>query len=43
MLRGRRERQGNWAGKASVIDQLNELIQELKDIDSSIAVHVRWQ
>ncbi len=39
--RSRRERAGNWAGKPSVIDQLNELILELRDIEGSIAVHVR--
>ena len=29
------------AGKPSIVEQLNEFIQELKHIDSSIAAHVR--
>ena len=29
------------AGKPSIVEQLNEFIQELKDIDTSIAAHVR--
>jgi hypothetical protein len=36
-----RRRGGHWEGKASIIDQLNELVGELRDIDSSIALHVR--
>lgn len=28
------------AGKPSIVEQLNEFIQELKDIDTSIAAHV---
>lgn len=36
-----RRRAANWAGKSSIIDQLNELVGELRDIDSSIAAHVR--
>jgi hypothetical protein len=35
-----RRRTGNWAGKANVIEQLNELVAELKDIDCNIALHV---
>ncbi|KAK9845311.1 hypothetical protein WJX81_003121 [Elliptochloris bilobata] len=37
--RGRRERQGGWAGKANVIENLNEFIVELKDIESTVALH----
>ncbi len=36
-----RRRGGHWEGKASIIDQLNELVGELRDIDSNIALHVR--
>ena len=32
---------GLLAGKSSIVEQLNEFIQELKDIDTSIAAHVR--
>ena len=32
---------GLYAGKPSIVEQLNEFIQELKDIDTSIAAHVR--
>ena len=35
-----RRRTAHWAGKASVIEQLNELVGELRDIDSNIALHV---
>ena len=41
MARGRRDRQGNWAGKANVIELLNDFIVELKDIESTVALHVR--
>lgn len=40
MGRGRRDRQGNWAGKANVIELLNDFIVELKDIESTVALHV---
>lgn len=36
-----RRRAAPWEGRASVIDQLNELVGELRDIDSNIALHVR--
>ena len=39
--RTRRERHVPWDKKAAVIDQLNELIDELKDIESNIALRVR--
>ena len=41
MARSRKDRQGNWAGKANVIESLNEFIVELKDIESTVALHVR--
>ncbi|BDA45541.1 probable translation initiation factor eIF-2B subunit beta [Coccomyxa sp. Obi] len=34
-----RRRAATWEGKASIIDQLNELVAELRDIDSNIALH----
>ena len=40
MGRSRRDRQGNWAGKANVIELLNDFIVELKDIESTVALHV---
>ena len=40
MGRGRRDRQGNWSGKANVIELLNDFIVELKDIESTVALHV---
>ncbi len=36
-----RRRAAPWEGRASIIDQLNELVGELRDIDSNIALHVR--
>ena len=36
-----RRRAALWPGKASVIDQLNELVGELRDLESNIALHVR--
>ncbi|CAK0782653.1 hypothetical protein CVIRNUC_005852 [Coccomyxa viridis] len=35
----KKHKPGNWAGKPSIVEQLNEFIQELKDIDTSIAAH----
>lgn len=37
-----RRRIAHWAGKASVVEQLNELVGELRDIDSNIALHVSF-
>ena len=36
-----RRRAAPWEGRASIIDQLNDLVGELRDIDSNIALHVR--
>lgn len=36
----RRSRASIWEGKASIVDQVNELVGELPDIDSNIALHV---
>lgn len=39
-LARRRGGKGGWSGKPSIIEQINELIEELADIDSNIAIHV---
>jgi hypothetical protein len=37
----RRVPRGGWQGRQSIIEQINELIDELVDIESNIAIHVR--
>lgn len=40
-LSRKRAGKGGWSGKPSIIEQINELIEELADIESNIAIHVR--